>query len=195
MYEILLSDNQDCLTIHEAWVLEVVRRTLAAEQVASAEIGIALVDDATIHAVNREHLHHDYPTDVISFVYDTQVPPDPATAGILNRPAEPLAQAPLAQAPLSTADSSCNEASVLPKSPLPRGRGLWVDGELVVSTETAHREASGHGWEPEDELLLYIVHGLLHLCGYDDLSQEEQQIMRERERSILKIWNLTPHYN
>jgi len=41
---------------------------------------------------------------------------------------------------------------------------------------------------------LYLVHGLLHLCGYDDLTESEQQIMRARERDILQNWSLTPHY-
>ena len=40
-----------------------------AQEVPEAHISIALVDDATIHEVNRRHLEHDYPTDVITFPY------------------------------------------------------------------------------------------------------------------------------
>jgi len=38
-----------------------------------------------------------------------------------------------------------------------------------------------------DELALYLVHGLLHLCGYDDLTDVERRLMRKRERAILKF--------
>lgn len=67
-----------------------------------------------------------------------------------------------------------------------------LDGELIVSVETAMREASAHGWSPEAEMLLYVVHGLLHLCGYDDLTDEARPVMRRRERELLAIWGFCP---
>jgi len=67
-----------------------------------------------------------------------------------------------------------------------------LEGELVVSLETAVREAPAHGWTASDEALLYVVHGLLHLCGYDDLTDEARPRMRLRERQILADWNLIP---
>jgi probable rRNA maturation factor len=42
---------------------------------------------------------------------------------------------------------------------------------------------------------LYVVHGLLHLCGYDDLTDGEQAIMRDREREILTSLGLSPQYS
>ena len=67
-----------------------------------------------------------------------------------------------------------------------------VEGELIVSTETALREAAAHGWSPHDEVLLYVVHGVLHLCGYDDLTDEARPAMRVREREVLAGWQLVP---
>ena len=67
-----------------------------------------------------------------------------------------------------------------------------LEGELVVSTETALREAHAHGWTAEDELILYVVHGLLHLCGYDDLNDQARPVMRQRERHMLALLQLTP---
>jgi probable rRNA maturation factor len=49
-------------------------------------------------------------------------------------------------------------------------------------------------WSAEAELILYIVHGLLHICGYDDLTPEEKCIMRARERAILSELGLTAIY-
>lgn len=67
-----------------------------------------------------------------------------------------------------------------------------LEGELVISTETAVREAVAHCWSADDELLLYVVHGVLHLCGYDDLTDDARPIMRRRELQVLAQWQLTP---
>ncbi len=69
---------------------------------------------------------------------------------------------------------------------------VTINGELIVSTETAWREAGSHGWSPRAELLLYVVHGLLHLCGYDDLTDTTRPEMRSRERELLKLWGYCP---
>ena len=45
-----------------------------------------------------------------------------------------------------------------------------------------------------NELTLYVIHGLLHICGYDDLPPQEKAIMRSRERAILNSLSLTPVY-
>ncbi|MGQ9503285.1 MAG: rRNA maturation RNase YbeY [Thermogutta sp.] len=58
-----------------------------------------------------------------------------------------------------------------------------LEGEIVVSAETAARWAKCIGWTPENELLLYIVHGTLHLVGYDDQTPAERRKMRLMERA------------
>ena len=75
-----------------------------------------------------------------------------------------------------------------------RGYGKWLHGDVILSGDTAQREAREYGWEPQAEVCLYLVHGLLHLCGYDDLSDAEQAIMRGREREILEQLGLSPRY-
>ncbi len=67
----------------------------------------------------------------------------------------------------------------------PCGAGRCIDGEVLVSAEMAVQMAARFGWSSRDELTLYLVHGLLHLCGYDDLSPTERRLMRQREREIL----------
>ena len=63
-----------------------------------------------------------------------------------------------------------------------------LEGELVVSTETALREAAkvGGDWTPECELLLYLIHGTLHLTGFDDHEDEDIAAMRRGESECLK---------
>ena len=58
-------------------------------------------------------------------------------------------------------------------------------GELVVSTEMACISAREFGVEPAAELALYVVHGLLHLCGFDDHDESARRTMRQREDELL----------
>lgn len=88
-----------------------------------------------------------------------------------------------------------NERQVenLPNSTeIPRGRNQVVEGEVVVSTETAQRESENYNWSPEEETVLYVIHGLLHLAGYDDLTDAERTLMRRRERDIMKLCGMEP---
>ena len=137
-----ISDTQSHLAIDPEELARQVRATLASEGVARASISLAVVDDATIRAINLRHLDHDWPTVVISFV-------------------------------LSDADDP------------------ELSGELVVSAETAATTARQAGVPPRDELALYMVHGLLHLCGYDDEADEARGLMRRREGEILAELGLT----
>lgn len=59
-------------------------------------------------------------------------------------------------------------------------------GEVVVNAYRASREAKRRGTAMRRELLLYVVHGLLHLCGYDDDTASNAAAMRERENHYLK---------
>ncbi|MBI4241166.1 MAG: rRNA maturation RNase YbeY [Candidatus Rokubacteria bacterium] len=59
-------------------------------------------------------------------------------------------------------------------------------GEIVVSAETARRHARRLRVPVGLELELLVVHGLLHLVGYDDRDSLEARLMHERERAILK---------
>lgn len=165
-----ISDQQSLLLTRHERLREVVQRVLSEEMITSADISLALVDDAAIHQVNLQFLGHDYPTDVISFLLDEH--------GETVRPC----------------DSSGQSAPASIDRPAGHGQTRFrhLEGELVVSTETAIRESVNHGWSADDELILYLVHGLLHLCGYDDLTDEARPLMRVRERQLLAQWQLTP---
>jgi probable rRNA maturation factor len=60
-------------------------------------------------------------------------------------------------------------------------------GEIIISVETAHRQATQLGRDLFEELCLYLLHGLLHLAGYDDdtdsgfreMDRLQQRLMRE----------------
>ena len=69
-----------------------------------------------------------------------------------------------------------------------------LEGEIIVSADTAAAAAPRFGWSAEDELLLYVIHGALHLVGYDDLNAAARSEMRGQERACLAHFGLTPHY-
>lgn len=60
------------------------------------------------------------------------------------------------------------------------------EGEIVVSTETALREAKERNIAVEGEILLYTFHGILHLLGYDDHNDEEYREMHTIEKNLLE---------
>jgi len=67
----------------------------------------------------------------------------------------------------------------------PDGRLL---GDVVISTETAQREARERGVSFEEHLALLLIHGILHLLGYDhERGGEEELRMREKEEELLAL--------
>ncbi len=67
-------------------------------------------------------------------------------------------------------------------------------GEILVSADTALREALARDIPLEREILLYIIHGLLHLRGYDDIREEERELMHQMQSTILdELWPPQQH--
>ncbi|WP_372897925.1 rRNA maturation RNase YbeY [Stieleria sp.] len=60
-----------------------------------------------------------------------------------------------------------------------------IEGELVASVETAQENAAEAGWEVANEVLLYVIHGVLHIGGMDDHQADERALMRDAEREVL----------
>ncbi len=63
----------------------------------------------------------------------------------------------------------------------------FIDGEIIVSVETAVEVANRRKSSVEGEIILYIVHGVLHLLGYDDNNSINAKIMHEKEAAILSF--------
>jgi probable rRNA maturation factor len=66
-----------------------------------------------------------------------------------------------------------------------------LEGEIAVSADTARSSAESYDWPPENELLLYVIHGTLHLVGYDDITPKKRKIMRQKEQEFLTALNVT----
>lgn len=144
MVKVAINNQQTAYTVDRARLKEGVRRVLAGEGIATAVISLAVVDDPTMHRLNRQYLEHDYPTDVLSFLLEED-------------------------------DDR-------------------LEGEIIISADYAAREAEHFGWSPQDEMLLYVIHGTLHLAGYDDLEPDLKAEMRAKEREYLATFGLMPKY-
>ena len=59
-------------------------------------------------------------------------------------------------------------------------------GDVVISVETAKREAKKRKKDLQDELDLYFVHGILHLLGYDDEKIRKRKKMKEKEKELME---------
>jgi probable rRNA maturation factor len=70
--------------------------------------------------------------------------------------------------------------------PLSEPNASRLAGELVIGVEVAAEQAAGRGHDVQAELILYVIHGLLHLCGHDDRDDEDRAAMRQRERHYLR---------
>lgn len=64
--------------------------------------------------------------------------------------------------------------------------GHVLAGEVVICVPEARREAKRRNIPLERELLLYALHGMLHLCGYDDRTAADFRMMHHTEDEILK---------
>jgi probable rRNA maturation factor len=139
--KIAIAVPQEIISIDKGQMRTVARTVLDGEGKPDAEVGLAFVDNATIHQLNKRYLEHDEPTDVLSF-------------------------------------------------PLSGSAARKLQGELVIGVEVAQAQAQERGHDVQVELALYVIHGLLHLCGYDDVSDAEARHMREKERHYLALLGL-----
>ena len=63
-----------------------------------------------------------------------------------------------------------------------------ISGEIYISIDRVKENAQIHGSQYEDELLRVVAHGLLHLIGYPDKSEQEALVMRGKEEDALRTY-------
>lgn len=140
-------------TADEADLRSLAFYTLAAEGVTeSVALTVVLVDDPTIHELNRQYLAHDEPTDVITFALDEEA-------------------------------AATDAPFILP------GEGAFRQlGEIYISCERAAAQSSEWATDPAREVRFLVIHGVLHLLGWDDATTEQRTQMLARQEVILDEW-------
>lgn len=63
-------------------------------------------------------------------------------------------------------------------------------GDVIISVETAQRQAEEAGHSLQQELGILLIHGLLHLAGYDHMTDEDAELMQEKEK---ELWQHIPN--
>ncbi|HYI14562.1 MAG TPA: rRNA maturation RNase YbeY [Thermomicrobiales bacterium] len=85
------------------------------------------------------------------------------------------------------ADPTPTDVITFPSGEAPGAGDVYL-GDVVVSVETATRQSVEAGHSPQREVAFLALHGLLHLCGYDDTSEELRAAMHERQNALLIAW-------
>ena len=116
--------------------LETARETLAIEE--ALELTIRLVDNDEMQELNRDYRGKDYPTNVLSFPCDWDLPEEPRLLG-----------------------------------------------DVVIAAAVVNREAKEQKKTMEAHWAHIVIHGFLHLLGYDHIEDEEAKKMENTEREIL----------
>lgn len=141
---------------------EVTRVCCRQEGIGEALMSVRIVDDATIHALNRETRDVDRPTDVLSY-------PE------INYPTGKTAK-------------DCPKRLKREYDPT---SGMSYLGDCVISLPTARAQATEFGHSLRREIGYLAAHSMFHLMGYDHMTEGDKLRMREMEKRVmndLKLW-------
>ncbi|MBD3948415.1 rRNA maturation RNase YbeY [Tuanshanicoccus lijuaniae] len=122
-----------------------------------SEVDISIVDNESIHALNKQYRNIDRPTDVLSFA--------------LNEGEEDW-------------DFSLDEQEEVFDIP-------QHYGDIIISYQKIGEQAEEYGHSFERELAFLVVHGFLHLNGFDHQTSEEEQAMFALQEEVLREYGLT----
>ena len=136
---------------------------------------LLITDDETIRDMNKQYRQQNKPTDVLSFP-------------LLEKP---LVDAPAEQLWQPVEDETGQQASAGNTSAFVTPPELITNlGDIVISWPTVAKQAADIGHSTAYELLYLVVHGVLHLVGYDDQSEAGYQSMVQLQQALLQTVGL-----
>lgn len=159
---VFVADEQDAHPVDTTRWTRLAEQVLVAEGIqGEVELSVIYVDETHIADLNQSFMGHSGPTDVLSFPIDGVADggPDLVTAGLS-----------------------------------PAGGGVPFDpddvplllGDVFICPAVAARQAADHAGSYDDELALLLVHGVLHILGFDHAVDTERVAMQARERELLE---------
>jgi probable rRNA maturation factor len=162
--DIAIINRQRVQKINLRLLKKIATELLAELEIKKAEIGICLVATPEMTRLNETFLKHKGSTDVITFDYTNEV----AQASRLPRPS-------------NRRQSSSRDGCAT------------LNGEIFVCVDEAVFQARKFGTSWQSEVVRYIIHGVLHLVGFDDSSAGARRKMkREENRRLRKITRRFP---
>lgn len=164
--EVFVSDEQSDIAVDLLRWQTLAAGVLAAEGIrGGTEMSIIFVGEAEIAELNESFLGMSGPTDVLSF---------------------PIDAADLDLTPIGSGATRGPDRAPFDPSDLP-----MLLGDVVICPKVAAAQSPTHAGTLDDELALLVVHGILHVLGYDHAEVNETVVMRGRELELLE--NL--HFN
>jgi probable rRNA maturation factor len=159
--EVFCADEQSEVPIDLGRWQELARSVLSEEGIrGGTELSLFFVNIDEMAELNREHMGSPGPTDVLAFPIDGGEVVD-----VVSGP---------------------TGASRGPdRSPPDRGDMPLLLGDVVICPAVARDQAPEHAGTLDDEIALLVVHGTLHVLGWDHDTEEATSIMRRRERDLL----------
>jgi probable rRNA maturation factor len=158
---VFVADEQHSVAVEVSRWRALAEAVLADEGVrGNVELSVLFVEPDDIAVLNEQFLGTPGPTDVLAF------PIDAVDVDIMSSP------------------TSGRSGPDRPP-PDPSDQPLLL-GDVVVCPAVADAQASEHAGALDDELALLVVHGILHILGYDHDEPEETAAMRGRERTLLE---------
>lgn len=151
----------------ERWA-RVAVETLVAERITNGHLDLTFVDVAEMAELNRAHMGHDGPTDVLSFPLDGD---DNHSDG------------------RSTADRDTSGDHDVGSDAA--GGPPVLLGDVVICPQVAMEQAPEHCGDLDTEIALLVVHGVLHILGHDHAESDDEAAMVERESEHLNRYGLT----
>ncbi|HZZ00405.1 MAG TPA: rRNA maturation RNase YbeY [Candidatus Baltobacteraceae bacterium] len=139
------------------------KKLLLAAGEPSSSLSLTLVNDGEIRRLNREHRGKDKPTDVLSFPIHAshEWVPKNSTGAPPSMAARP--------------------ARAKPVGPPER-----LLGDVVISVDTARRQAAEYDASLQAELYRLLIHGILHVMGHDHERAGERRVMVAAERRLAR---------
>jgi probable rRNA maturation factor len=174
----------------EGWLTQLAADLPAELRAGTYSLGLLLTDDASITTLNSTWRHRNEPTDVLSFAA--------LESGLEEGPSLPLPAGLFEEAGLFEGDDGMEEEDGMEENGLerealddqpglawePSGEPLEL-GDIVISLESAARQAAAAGTSLEAELLFLASHGLLHLLGWDHPDEASLAAMLSRQEALI----------
>ncbi len=183
----------------EGWLSQLAADLPAELRAGTYSLGLLLTDDASIAALNNTWRHRNEPTDVLSFAALESGLEDgpylPLPAGLVEEVSRSEAENGMEEQGMEENEMEENEMKEhgWEREALDNARGLaWESsgeplelGDIVISLESAARQAAAAGTSLEAELQFLASHGLLHLLGWDHPDEASLATMLSRQEALI----------
>lgn len=157
--EVFVADEQSEIEVDAMRWVRLARMVLDEQGVrGDAELSMLFVDEKAMSDLNERFLGREGPTDVLAFPIDDE---------LIESGRQP------------------DQGGRGPGSPAEPSDAPILVGDVVICPRVAERQAKEHLITLDDEMALLVVHGVLHLLGFDHEESDDAEAMERRERELM----------